>query len=87
MTAALTKMYIYITLFDYHLLRLNILSANQTKHIHAYSSIDAGLGAAVDLLAAEDAARHVDDLHGGAAFVSDNPVAVAIEGEGLSIGS
>ena len=45
------------------------------------SRIDAD--AAVDGLAADDAAQHVDDLQGGFALVANDELAVAEEGEGL----
>jgi len=38
--------------------------------------------AAVNGLAAQDAAIHVDDLQGSLTFIIDNPVAVAIERKG-----
>ena len=47
--------------------------------------MDALADAAVDRLAAEDTALHVDHLQCGLAFVGDDPAAIAEEGEGFIV--
>ena len=55
----------------------------QFKDISPWSYVDDLADASADAFGAEDAPRHVDDLQSGAAFVGDEPIAVAVEGKGL----
>ena len=66
----------------HNLLDLNILSIDEAEHIHARCSVDGLADAAVDGLAAQDAAVEVNYLQGGLTLVVDDPAAVAEEGEG-----
>ena len=63
------------------LLRPDVLTLDQADHIDAGGAVDGLADAAVYGLAAQDAPHGIDDLEGGLAFVGDDPVAVAEEGE------
>jgi hypothetical protein len=49
---------------NHHLLRPHVISIDEAYHIHPGRDMDGFADAAVDLLAAQDAAIHVNDLQG-----------------------
>ena len=61
---------------------VNVFAIDEAEHIDARRGVDGRADAAVDGLAAEDTACEVDHLQGGFTGIVDDPVAVAIEGEG-----
>ena len=71
-------------LSHYHLLRLHIISVHEAHDVHACAEVVGRKGdVAVDGLADDDAARHVDHLQGGLTDVADAPFAAVEESEGL----
>ena len=71
--------------FNHHFLHLHIIPIDKSNHIHSRCGMDALADAAVDGLAAEDAAIDVNHLQGGFTFVADDPVTIAIESKGLIV--
>ena len=70
-----------MTLSHHNLLDLHVFTIDEAEHVNARRSLESFADAAVDGLAAQDAAIEVDDLQGGFAGIVDNPAAVAHEGE------
>ena len=63
-------------------MRLDFIVIDKAQDIHALCLVDVEFGAAVDGLAAEHAAHHVDDLQGGVVMASrHHPSAAVVVGE------
>ena len=65
----------------YDLLHFDVAAVDEAEEVNACSPVDADLCVAVDGLAAEHAAHHVDDLQGGLAFAAHHPLAAVVVGE------
>ncbi len=70
-----------MVLFDYYLLSLDIVAVDEAEHIDTRCGVHLDGGVAVEGLVADDAARHVDDMQLGVAFVVDDPFATVEVGE------
>ena len=68
---------------DDNLLCLHIIAIHQTEHIYARRNIDGFADAAIDGLAAQDVAHHVDHLQ--RSFASDDDVAIVDERKRLIV--
>ena len=64
------------------LLRLHVVAVDEANHVNARRSVDSLADAAVDSLAAEDAAVEVNHLQGGLALVAHDPATVAVKCKG-----
>ena len=74
----------FVTLSYYDLLGLHFVAADEAQDLHAHGGVHFHAAVTVEALAAEDAARHVDDLQGGFALVADDEFAVGEEGKGFA---